>query len=367
MTILRELHDRHGQSIWIDDFRRAHLTDGTLTRRIADGVRGLTSNPTIFAKAITGSQDYDEQFARLIAGGADPEAAYWTMVVDDIQAVCDRFDAVHSDSGGVDGFVSVEVSPTLARDTAGTVAAARELRRRVDRGNAMIKIPATAEGLPAIRRLIGEGTSVNVTLIFGLDRYAQVMEAYIAGLEDLAADGTADLSSVASVASLFVSRIDTEVDRRLAAATPAGSELAGTAGLCQSRLAYSEFRTTFSGPRWEALAARGARVQRPLWASTGTKNPAYPDVMYVDGLIGPDTVNTVPTATLDAFLDHGRVERTVDADPTTTATWAALAAAPVDMADVAEVLEREGLDSFAASFDEVLTALATKASQLDGP
>jgi len=363
VTILHELAERHGQSIWIDDFRRAHLSDGTLTRRIDDGVRGLTSNPTIFARAITGSDDYDAQFAALIAAGIDPEPAYWTMVVDDIRSVCDRFAEVHRSSGGVDGFVSLEVSPTLARDTHGTVAAARELRRLVDRPNVMIKIPATLEGLPAIRRVIGEGTSVNVTLIFGLERYAQVVEAYIAGLEDLAADRTTDLSSVAGVASLFVSRVDTEVDRRLRAT--GSPELAGTAGLCQSRRAYSSFRQAFSGPRWDALAARGARVQRPLWASTGTKDPAYSDVMYVDGLIGPDTVNTVPTATLEAYLDHGRAERTVDADPTTTTeTWTALGAAGIDMTDVAAVLEREGLDAFAVSFDEVLSALATKAALL---
>jgi transaldolase len=362
VTILHELFQRHGQSVWIDDLRRSHLHDGTLTGRIDQGVRGLTSNPTIFAKAITGSADYDDQFADLIAAGVDPEAAYWTMVVDDIRAACDRFAPLHDESAGGDGFVSVEVSPTLARDTSGTVAAARDLRRRVDRANVMIKIPATVEGLPAIRRMIGEGTCVNVTLIFGLERYAAVLESYLAGLEDLAADPTADLSSVASVASLFVSRVDTEVDRRLAGSPSA--ELAGTAGLCQSRRAYAMFREAFSGPRWEALHVRGARVQRPLWASTGTKNPAYSDVMYVDGLIGPDTVNTVPTATLDAFLDHGRAERTIDVDPTVSEPWAALARAGIDMDDVAAVLEREGLDAFATSFAEVLSALAAKADAL---
>lgn len=364
MTILHELADSHGQSIWIDDLRRSHLHDGTLARRIADGVRGLTSNPTIFAKAITGSSDYDAQFVGLVASGADVESAYWAMVVDDIRAACDAFAPVHRATAGGDGFVSVEVSPTLARDTAGTEAAARDLRGRVDRANVMIKIPATVEGLPAIRRMIGEGMSVNVTLIFGLERYAAVMEAYIAGLEDLASDPSADLSGVAGVASLFVSRVDTEVDRRLGATAATPHDLAGRAGLCQSRLAYALFRSTFTGPRWAALAERGARVQRPLWASTGTKNPAYSDVMYVDGLIGPDTVNTVPTATLEAVLDHGRAERTIDTDPTTEATWSALASAGIDMADVAAVLEREGLTSFVGSFDEVLGALADKAATL---
>ena len=362
MTILHTLADTHGQSVWIDDLRRSHLHDGTLSGRIADGVRGLTSNPTIFAKAITGSSDYDEQFAGLIAAGAGVEPAYWTMVVDDIRAACDAFAPLHTATDGRDGFVSVEVSPTLARDTAGTESAARELRRRVDRPNVMIKIPATIEGLPAIRRMIGEGMSVNVTLIFGLERYAAVMEAYIAGLEDLASDPAADLSTVAGVASLFVSRVDTEVDRRLGGTAATPHVLAGRAGLCQSRVAYSLFRSTFAGPRWAALAARGARVQRPLWASTGTKNPAYSDVMYVDGLIGPDTVNTVPTTTLEAVLDHGRAERTLDTDPSTEETWSALSAAGIDMADVAQVLEREGLDSFIGSLDEVLSALADKAA-----
>lgn len=364
MTILHELAESHGQSVWIDDLRRSHLHDGTLSRRIADGVRGLTSNPTIFAKAITGSSDYDEQFADLITTGSDVESAYWTMVVDDIRGACDAFAPVHRATGGGDGFVSVEVSPTLARDTSGTELAALDLHRRVDRANVMIKIPGTVEGLPAIRRMIGGGMSINVTLIFGLEQYAAVMESYIAGLEDLARDPSADLSGVASVASLFVSRVDTEVDRRLGASTATPHELAGRAGLCQSRRAYALFRRTFAGERWAELEARGARVQRPLWASTGTKNPDYSDVMYVDGLIGPDTVNTVPTATLEAVLDHGRAERTIDTDPTTETTWSALADAGIDMTDVAAVLEREGLASFIGSFDEVLASLADKAATL---
>ncbi|MDA2944636.1 MAG: transaldolase [Actinomycetota bacterium] len=363
MSRLHDLHLLERQSVWLDNLSRSHLDDGSLDRRIADGVRGLTSNPTIFAKAIQGSNDYDAQFAELVSGGMDPLTAYWDMVLDDIARACDAFAALHHESGGSDGFVSVEVAPDLARDSQGTLAAARSLHDRLARPNAMIKIPATVEGLPAIRSMIGEGRSVNVTLIFGLERYADVMEAYIAGLEDLAADPSADLSAVSSVASFFISRVDTEVDRRLDAL---GSQnLQGTAALTQGRLAYAQFVTAFSGPRWEALSARGARAQRPLWASTGTKNPAYSDVMYVDGLIGPDTVNTLPEPTLDAFVDHGAVSRTIDADPARDhAIWEGLAEAGIDMSDVAQQLEHEGLDSFAASFDEVIDALAMKAGQL---
>lgn len=363
MSRLHDLYRLERQSVWLDNLSRSHLDDGSLANRIGEGVRGLTSNPTIFAKAIQGSDDYDAQFAALVAAGSDPLTAYWEMVLDDISRACDAFADLHRESGGSDGFVSVEVAPDLARDTAGTLAAARSLHARLDRPNAMIKIPATIEGLPAIRSMIGEGRSVNVTLIFGLERYGDVIEAYITGLEDLATDPAADLSAVASVASFFISRVDSEVDRRLDAA--GNTDLQGTAALTQGRLAYAQFIEAFSGPRWESLAARGARVQRPLWASTGTKNPSYSDVVYVDGLIGPDTVNTLPEPTLDAFIDHGVVSRTVDVDPQRDrAIWAALAEAGIDMSDVAEQLELEGLESFAASFDEVIAALETKSRLL---
>ena len=360
MADLTALFNEFGQSIWLDNLSRAHLNDGSLNARIAQGVRGLTSNPTIFAKAIQGSADYDEQFGQLMSSGNSPIEAYWHMVIDDIQAACDAFAPLYESSDAVDGYVSVEVAPDLSRNTSGTLEAARDLHDRVDRSNVMIKIPATIEGLPAIRSMISEGRSVNVTLIFSPERHQEVMEAYIAGLEELANDPAADLSRVASVASFFISRVDTEVDNRLG---DSSHDLCGTAAIAQGRLAYTNFLKSFSGPRWEALAARGARVQRPLWASTGTKNPAYSDVLYVDQLIGAHTVNTVPEATLDAFLDHGSSARTVDPDlAETSAVLDRLSEANIDLDDVAEKLEREGLASFAASFDEVIAALVEKAN-----
>lgn len=363
MTRLHDLYLQEDQSIWLDNLSRRHLQDGSLQERIDQGVRGLTSNPTIFAKAIQGSDDYDTQFSSLIAAGHDAESAYWEMVLTDIAQACDAFAPLHSESGGADGFVSVEVSPTLAHQTDATLVAARDLHNRLDRANAMIKIPATPEGLPAITAMISEGRSVNVTLIFSLDRYSAVMDAYITGLEVLAEDPTADLSMVASVASFFISRVDTEVDRQLERL--GASELCGTAALSQGRLAYALFADAFSGPRWERLAERGARPQRPLWASTGTKNPAYSDVMYVDGLIAPHTVNTLPEATLDAFADHGTVQRSIADDPRADQLrWNQLSAAGIDMTAVAENLEREGLESFSASFTEVLNALTAKATEL---
>jgi transaldolase len=266
---------------------------------------------------------------------------------------------VHDESDGVDGFVSLEVAPSLARDTAGTVAAARDLHDRIAEPNLFVKVPATAEGVAAIQQLIGEGRSINVTLIFGIDRYADVIEAYLSGLE--AYDG--DLSTVASVASFFVSRVDTEVDRRLdAIGSVEALGLRGKTAVAQAQTAYRLFQERFSGPRWEALAARGARVQRPLWASTSTKNPAYVDTLYVDTLIGPDTVNTMPEATLEAFEDHGRLERTVDADyAAADAVLAAVERVGIDLAAVSALLEDQGVATFAKSFDELVSTLGAKA------
>ncbi|MGE3621979.1 MAG: transaldolase [Acidimicrobiia bacterium] len=362
MTRLVDLWAGHGQSPWLDDLRRGYLTSGELARWVERGVRGLTSNPTIFQKAISGGSDYDEQFGDLVRGGTTVEDAYWELVSSDIEAALDVLAPVHSASDGADGFVSVEVDPALARDTAGTLAAARRLHAAIDRPNLLVKIPGTAEGLPAIEAMIAEGRSVNVTLIFSLPRYAEVMEAYLAGLE--AHDG--DLSGVASVASFFVSRVDTEVDRRLAEiGTAEALALRGRAAMAQARVAYARFRETFSGPRWEALAARGARVQRPLWASTSTKDPAYPDTLYVDGLIGPDTVNTMLEATLEAFEDHGTLATTLDpAAEQARSTLDALGEAGVDLDDVTRTLEEQGVASFAKSFDELIAALADKADHL---
>jgi transaldolase len=367
MNRLRSLSTDFDQSPWLDNLKRGYLTSGQLGALRDRGVRGLTSNPSIFQKAIAGSDDYDEQFRDL---SADPHPViddYWTMVLADIHGACDVFSRVYDETDGLDGYVSVEVDPSLAHDTDGTTSAARDLHERLHRRNLMVKIPGTADGLPAIRQMISEGRNINVTLIFSLDRYAEVMEAYIAGLEQLAVDPDADLSSVASVASFFISRVDTEVDRRLEAI---GSDdalaLRGKAAVAQGKLAYRQFQETFSGARWEALAARGARVQRPLWASTSTKSDDYPDTLYVDQLIGPHTVNTLPENTLEAFADHGTLARRVDVDvDEADRVWQSLADVGVDMDDVAAQLEREGVDSFIKSFDELIETLEQKAAELD--
>ena len=366
MNRLHALAADHGQSPWLDNLQRSYLTSGELVALRDRGVRGLTSNPSIFQKAIQGSADYDDQF-RTLAANEDPVIDdYWEMVLADIHGACDVFSRVYDETEGHDGFVSVEVDPGLAHDTAGTEAAARDLHARLRRRNLLVKIPATVEGLPAIEQMIAEGHSINITLIFSLPRYQAVMEAYLAGLERLAADPGADLSRVASVASFFISRVDVEVDRRLEAiGTDAALALRGRAAIAQAKLAYRQFQETFSGPRWEALAARGARVQRPLWASTGRKNPEYSDVLYVDELIGPDTVNTLPEDTLEAFADHGTLARTIDADVADAdRVWKTLADVGVDMDDVAAKLEREGVDAFMKSFDELITALEQKSAEL---
>jgi len=288
------------------------------------------------------------------------------MVIRDIHSACDVFSKVYDRSDGVDGYVSVEVAPSLAHDGPGTETAARELHQRIDRRNLMVKIPGTAEGLAPIQQMIAEGRCINVTLIFSLDRYADVIEAYIAGLERLATNPDADLSRVASVASFFISRVDSEVDRQLdAIGSDDALALRGKAAVAQGKLAYQLFLEAFSGPRWDVLAARGANVQRPLWASTSTKNDAYPDTLYVDELIGPNTVNTLPEPTLEAFADHGTVARRVDAGVADArAVWQSLADVGVEMDQVAAQLEREGVASFAASFDELIGALDAKDADL---
>jgi transaldolase len=372
MTRLHDLYELQGQSPWLDNLRRDYLRGGTLAELVEEGIRGVTSNPTIFAKAIESGADYDEQFNELLASHT-VEAAYWELVVTDIREALAILRPVHDASDGVDGFVSLEVAPALAHDTPGTVSAARHFHLLLAAPNLYVKIPATAEGVPAVRTMIGEGRSINITLLFSLERYDEVIEAYIGGLEDFVAGGATDLSDVRSVASFFVSRVDTEVDRRLetVAAQRSGADadavlaLRGTAAVAQARQAYALFRRRFSGPRWEALADRGAKVQRPLWASTSTKNPAYPDLAYVDTLIGPDTVNTMPDETISAFLDHGTPARTVDGDPDgARAALERVEAAGVSMADVARTLEDEGVASFAKSFDELLQSLSDKANAL---
>jgi transaldolase len=365
-TRIQALYNEHGQSPWLDNLKRSYITSGQLAEIRDRGVRGLTSNPSIFQKAIQGSADYDEQFGKIAADDGPVIDDYWSLVISDIESACDVFDSVYEASAGVDGFVSVEVDPGLAHDGTATESAARGLHERITRRNLMVKIPGTFEGLDPIQAMISEGRNINVTLIFSLDRYAEVIEAYLTGLERLAEDESADLSSVASVASFFISRVDTEVDRRLEAiGTDEALALRGKAAVTQGKLAYVLFGEAFSGPRWEALSSRGARVQRPLWASTSTKNPAYPDTLYVDELIGPHTVNKLPDGTLDAFDDHGSLARRVDADvPEAQRVWQALADVGIDMDDVAAQLEREGVSSFQKSFDELLTALETKAATL---
>ncbi len=363
MTRLHQLYDEQGQSPWIDNLNRPSLQEGGLQALVDQGVRGVTSNPTIFEKAMSGSDLYDEQFTTLISKGP-VEDAFWTMAVDDVTHACGILRPLYDSSGGADGFVSLEVAPSLATDTAGTTDAARNLHERISLPNLMVKIPATKEGVPAIQTMISEGRNINVTLIFSLDRYAAVIEAYLSGLEALAAaDG--DLSAVHSVASFFISRVDTEVDRRLDGIGANAAGLQGKAAVAQARLAYALFSDRFSGPRWEALEARGAHRQRPLWASTSTKNKAYPDLLYVDSLIGPHTVNTMPDATVDAFADHGTVARTVDTGiDEARADLDRLKEVGVDMADVARVLEDEGVASFAKSFDELIASLGDKANAI---
>jgi transaldolase len=362
MTRLHDLFAEQGQSPWLDNIRRGWITSGELEEWVRRGVRGLTSNPSIFQKAIQGSEEYDDEFAGAIGDGLDVEASYWKLVTSDIRAALEILRPVYDESAGLDGYVSVEVDPGLARDSTGTEAAARALDSRLDAPNLYVKIPATAEGLAPIEEMLAEGRSINVTLIFSLTRYAGVMEAYLSGLER----AVGDLSDISSVASFFISRVDVEIDRRLdAIGSPEALALKGRAGVANGVLAYALFRETFRGPRWEALVERGARVQRPLWASTSTKNPEYPDTLYVDGLIGPDTVNTLPDATLEAFEDHGTIARTVDADvEEARRVMADLAAIGIDIDEVTRLLEDEGVAAFEKSFDELLSALAVKAEGL---
>ncbi len=362
MTRLHDLYDDYGQSPWLDNIKRSWIASGELQAWVDKGVRGLTSNPSIFENAIGGSDDYDEQFGELIAAGTSVEDSYWELVTTDIEAALAIMAPVHHASDGLDGYVSVEVDPGLARDTEGTIEAARNLDQSIDEPNLYVKIPGTVEGLPAIQQMLSERRSINVTLLFSVERYDEVIEAYLSGLE--AAHG--DLSNVSSVASFFISRTETAVDNRLdAIGTPEAIALKGKAAVAQGHMAYKLFLERFSGSRWEALVARGARPQRPLWASTSTKDPAYPDTLYVDTLIGPQTVNTLPDKTLGAFLDHGTAARTIDADFEAAAkVLADVEAVGVDLQEVADTLEAEGVASFEKSFQDLLATLATKADLL---
>ena len=357
-----------GVSIWLDDLSRAILTDGTLEGLVADkGVVGVTTNPTIFAAALAKGDAYAEQVGQLAKDGADVERAVFEITTDDVRAACDLLRPIFDRTDGEDGRVSIEVDPRLARDTKATVEMAKRLWATVDRPNVMIKIPATVEGLPAISEVIADGINVNVTLIFSLDRYRGVMNAYLTGLEQAREHGK-ELSTIHSVASFFVSRVDAEIDKRLDALTGEAAEqakeLRGKAGIANARLAYQAYEEVFSTPRWQNLADDGAHKQRPLWASTGVKDPAYPDKMYVTELVAPNTVNTMPGKTLDAVADHGTV--TGDAVTGTYAqarqTLDDLERLGIGYTEVVEKLEDEGLQKFDVSWEELLASVDTALS-----
>lgn len=361
-TRLNDLFNVAGQSPWLDNLKREYIVNGEFARVLASGIRGLTSNPTIFQKAIQGSTLYDEQFHESIKHGLTTEETYWELVVSDIVGALDIFHPLYVSSSGLDGFVSVEVSPELAQDMAGTIASAQELHKRIARPNVMIKVPATQACIPAIEEIISRGINVNVTLIFGLNRYQEVMDAYIRGLQKLSISNPSKVQDVASVASFFISRVDSEVDKRLEAhGSQEALDLRGRAAIAQAKIAYEMFEQTFSGDVWRSLANLGAQVQRPLWASTSTKNPSYADTMYVDELIGPHSVNTLPDATMEAFSDHGSVAETITSNVEgARKVLDELHRLGIDMAEVADQLENDGVHSFQQSFNELLAALEAK-------
>lgn len=358
----------YGQSFWYDNMRRKFLLDGALAALIAeDGLRGVTSNPTIFEKAIGGSDDYDAQIAKATAEGMDLNSLYESLVIADIQMACDLFADLYAATQGRDGFVSLEVSPHLANETGGTVAEARRLWERVNRPNLMIKVPATPEGIPAIRQLLGYGLNVNITLMFNMAHYEAVAQAYLTGATHWVAQGGA-AAQLASVASFFVSRVDSAVDKALTAlADPAAAALRGQAAIANSKVVYQRFKEIFQGASFADLRAAGVRPQRLLWASTSTKDPAYPDTMYVDNLIGPETVNTMPPATIEAFRDHGRLGNTLEEGVEAAHDHLnALGKMGLDLDAITGQLQVEGVDAFAHSFDSLFNTLRQKATLMEG-
>ncbi|MCJ7568100.1 MAG: transaldolase [Anaerolineales bacterium] len=357
MADLKSLNEL-GQSIWYDNIRRALLESGEFEKMFKSGVTGVTSNPSIFEKAIAGSSDYDQVVDPLLAAGLPVKKIYETLAIEDIQRTADLLRTIYSDTDGKDGFVSIEVSPELANDTDGTIAEARRLYAEVDRPNVMIKVPVTRAGIPAIETLIGEGINVNVTLIFSMASYEEAADAYIKGLDAFDRRG-GDLRRVSSVASFFVSRVDTAVDRALD--EKGSSSLQGKIAIANAKIAYARFKEIFSGERWDVLAEKGAWVQRPLWASTSTKNPAYVDTLYVDSLIGPETVNTVPPATLDAFVDHGIIANTLELDvEAAEAELQQLSELGIDLNEITNQLLRDGVDAFAKAFRSMLASIENK-------
>jgi transaldolase len=362
-----------GQSIWLDSIDRRMLHDGELDRRIRDdALTGMTSNPTIFQKALASSNAYDEQITEAEEKGPTSWELFELLETTDVRDACDHFAGVYSSTRGADGYVSIEVSPGVSHSADATVEEARRLWKTVDRPNVMVKVPGTTEGAVAVRRLTAEGINVNITLLFAIEAHERVIEAYLAGLEDRV-KAHQPIDGIASVASFFVSRVDTEIDKRLDAliARAIGPErdrlktLKGRAAIANAKLAYRLFTRKFAGPRWDALVKQGARVQRPLWASTSTKNPDYRDVMYVEELIGPDTVDTMPPATIDAFRDHGTVERTVDKKiAVAEGVLKEIEAIGISVKDVTEKLLVDGIASFQKSFDELIAGLEAKIGSL---
>jgi transaldolase len=360
---LQQLHQA-GVSIWLDTLSRQLLESGEFATLIRDySVTGATSNPTIFAKAITSSDLYDQQLQDLVsAGQRDPQELFFSLALDDVREAARLLRPVYDRSGGADGFISFECTPDLADDTEATIAQATDLWQRLDQPNVMIKVPGTAAGLPAIEHLTRRGININITLLFSIERYEQVIDAYLRGLAARAEAGD-PLEPIASVASFFLSRIDTKVDQRL----PEDSPLRGQVALASARVAYQRYLAKFAGPDWERLEKLGAKRQRPLWASTGTKNPEYSDVLYVEELIGPDVVNTMPDHTLRAFADHGEVRPTLATDPTTApGVLAGADAAGVDLPSITDELEREGVQSFCDSYRELLDCVETKLGAVTG-
>jgi transaldolase len=360
---LRRLAE-YGQSVWIDFLSRDMIRNGELERRMRDdAVVGVTSNPTIFQKAISSGAAYDEQLREVLEVERDPKEIFLRLAIKDVEDALDLLRPVWDEGSGQDGYVSLEVDPNLASDTAGTIEEAQRLHETIDRPNLFVKIPATKAGLPAIEEMIARGRSINVTLIFSLERYGEVAEAYIRGLERLVEAG-GDPGKVASVASFFVSRVDTETDRRLDE-MGGRDELKGKLAVANAKLAYQQYKQIFAGNRWEALSSRGATTQRCLWASTSTKNPAYRDVMYVEELIGPKTVNTMPEETIEAFQDHGEVAPTLEQGiDEAERVFEQIRQAGVDYDDVTDTLEREGVQKFADSFAELLEGIRAKSGEL---
>jgi len=360
---LERLHDA-GVSIWLDTLSRELLDSGEFGELVRDyAVTGATSNPTIFAKAITGSDRYDDQL-RSPASNGRPESRelFFAIALDDVRSAAGILRPVHERTGGGDGFISFECTPDLADDTEGTIAQALDLWQRLDLPNALIKVPATAAGVGAIEELTARGVNVNVTLLFSVQRYEEVIEAYLRGLERRVADGE-PIDGITSVASFFVSRVDAKADAALAADSP----LRGQVAIANAHVAYGRYLARFAGERWEALEERGAKPQRPLWASTGTKDPSYPDVLYVEKLIAPGVINTMPEQTLRAFAEHGNVEHALEADPTEArAVLSAAAAEGVDLEQITSDLERDGVKAFCDSYDQLIDCIESKLGSLIG-